>query len=442
MASVMSTTEAKAQLQAGVKILDDLDTGAMGDFATNYDSILNGLAGDVSDEVLAGVRRLRDQVAGAVTPELVQAVLDPISGDFMLAINKPVGPFEQNVRELVEWMESNSETFNSGNVTHGTPSAGGSNTGTGTMHRCTVSKYGYELEAIHAETKTFECISDGNTGDRYRERFRVIGQRALKDSIEIQGTGLYEDGLLRALNADNSLAFLTNVAWRATSGSPTSGSPLTPSPVTDIAGWTLANLNAELDVDTVFRGSPNITTPVSLRFTDNNSIAQTFRAARAARINSDRPILLQVPVYRESSCDGTFRMTLGGRVINTTMSGLTNGAWNVVTAALDENSYYDQWASDGAQLKLELTGRSTGTIYLSQPVMAYMTLIDGAWYAIVGGATDFLRGDTFSTADSYGTRGKIKYWLEYRSGLQAGLTNEAISAPSDNAGTETIADPS
>jgi hypothetical protein len=55
---------------------------------------------------------------------------------------------------------------------------------------------------------------------------------------------------------------------------------------------------------------------------------------------------------------------------------------------------------------------ATGTIVVDDLVLAPMTNPDGTWWAIVGGATPWLKGDmlTFS-GDTQGTATILNYWL-------------------------------
>lgn len=437
MASIPSITEAKTELQNAIKLLDDLDTSAMSGFATNYDTILNNLSGEYSDSLINSINIIRGSLAETVTQSVVRGVLSPALENFMLAINEPVGGFEDNADRLIEYMQDNAETFNAAQHTHGSPTAVSGNTGTGLVYRLALSKYGHELQAVHAETKTFECIIDQTTGNEYQEVFRVSGQRRLRDDIEIQGSGI--DTNLTVSNADNSTQIILNPTFTVGSGTPAAGSPITPSSTTDISNWTLTTAaNARLDADTVFRGSPSRTTPVSLRFTDNNTITQSIKT-RAPSLDPDVPILIEYALYRESNCDGNFISTMGLSALATSMSGLSNGAWTVKAHALDSSRYLDQFNTTDAAFSFQLSSRTTGSVYIAAPIVVPFTFVDGEWWAITPGQTSFLRGDKFTAATTYGTRAKIIYWLEFRSGLNQG--GRAYAFPTATSG-ETITDPS
>lgn len=442
MASTPTQAEAEADLQNVVKILNDYDTGALATFASTYDTLINGIASDASSAILDQVDGFRSGLANLVTRQQVRNMLTPVLRNWMLFIDKPDLGFVENSRQLRDWMLANSETFNSGNITHGSVSAGGSNVGTGNVYRLNVDEDDYELEAVYAETLTFKCITDEGRGDEFRELFEVRGTRALRDLVEIDGSGI--NTTLRAVNARDSEVFLRNPLWTPSSAAPSAGSPVTPSSTTDIAGWTLSSTTGvTVDADTVYRGAFGVDTPLSLRFTQNTTVTQVLKDNRNPTIEALRPIFVQWAVYRESSADGTLTTSLGSEDVATNVATLNNAAWNLITHTLDKKRYYKNFNEGNLALVAALTSNTTGSIYISPPIMTYMSPIGGTFYTIVGGATSFLRDDTFTAANTYGTRGKIKYWTEFRSGLVRELNDAGLSFsyPSDNAGTETIADP-
>ena len=123
------------------------------------------------------------------------------------------------------------------------------------------------------------------------------------------------------------------------------------------------------------------------------------------------------------------------------MSGLSNGAWNVVKLDLDSDLFYTNFKEDSLDIKFTLGSRTTGTLYIDDLLFGPMTMVDGLWYFLPGGSTSFLEGDVFTWTDSEGgTRGVLQYWLSYRTQLSESL-GYAFSLPSDNGGSETISDP-
>lgn len=443
MASIPTQAECEADHKNVVKIFDDYETSALSSFVSTYDTLINGAASDASSAIIGAIDGVRSSLSRVVSRQQVKSALEPVLRSWMLFIQKPDLGFTENCRQLRDWMVANSETFNSGNITHGTVSAAGGNTGSGTVYRLNVDEDDYELEAVYAETLTFKCLTDQNSGAEFRERFEVRGQRSLRDLIEIDGSGL--NTTVTAKNARDSEAFLNNPLWSIESATPAAGSPVTPSSVTDITGWTLdAVTGVTVDADTVYRGSANTPLPLSLRFTQNRSITQVFNAELNPTLSAHRPLFVQWAVYRESSADGTLTTSLGAEDVATALSGLSNGAWNLITHTLDKNRYLKNYNEADVAIVAALTSNTTGSIYIAPPIVCYMDAIGGTFWTVVGGATSFLRGDTFTAANSYGARGKIKYWTEFRSGLVRELNDQgqSFSFPSDNATTETIADPS
>jgi len=84
-------------------------------------------------------------------------------------------------------------------------------------------------------------------------------------------------------------------------------------------------------------------------------------------------------------------------------------------------------------VELELASRTTGSLVLDDVNIDYWTNLDGLYYAALGGATPFIFNDFFTWTDALtGSEGIMQYWW-WRGGLG--------SLPSNNAGGETITDP-
>jgi hypothetical protein len=89
------------------------------------------------------------------------------------------------------------------------------------------------------------------------------------------------------------------------------------------------------------------------------------------------------------------------------MTTLSDDAWNVVDVpdAQGQNCWYDSMAENDLDVGFALASRTSGCLYLDDIVFAPMTPIDGAFYALVGGATPFKAKDVFTVTDSESTRG-------------------------------------
>jgi predicted alpha-1,6-mannanase (GH76 family) len=90
----------------------------------------------------------------------------------------------------------------------------------------------------------------------------------------------------------------------------------------------------------------------------------------------------------------------------------TNDVWNILQLDLDSSRFYDNFKEDDLDVKLEVTSLATGTVVVDDVVLAPMVNLDGTWWAVVGGATPWLKGDTrIFSADARGATAIINYWL-------------------------------
>ena len=95
-------------------------------------------------------------------------------------------------RAIYDHMVANSLTVESRNIAHDTSAtAGGSNVGTGAMHRVVVDENAFELEACAVEKKLFRCVQDQNTGVKEEaEVFSVEGEAPSRDGLGVNKAGV------------------------------------------------------------------------------------------------------------------------------------------------------------------------------------------------------------------------------------------------------------
>jgi hypothetical protein len=440
-----TTTEAINTLKAALNELQHLDRFANA-LSPNLigleDTLVNSLAGDAAGAILSNAAQVRSAVAGQLTPGRDRATMTPCFNDFMAAILIPSGSLAQNLIEFRQWMINNIQTINSRDMTYSAITVGGSNVGTGTISRITVDGDNLTLEGAHAELKTFTCIADQGQTDETEEVFRLEGANAGADFASgSTGSGIITT--MRAFSARDSQSFVRNPSWSSFSGTqPTAGAEVAPTVVTSWSGWTVGDITkCKASVDQVYRGFPGDTTPMSIRLIDNTTCSQVFRDQVNPSFPARTPFYVQVAVYREANCDGTLTITLGSKTQAVTMSGLSNGAWNVVRLDLDRDLYYDRWRLNDATIGFALTSRTTGTLYLDDIIFSPFNLLDGIGYSIVGSATPFMRDDTFSFTDTQSaTRGVLQWWLTHRSRASE-LVGYPFTLPAATGGSETIADP-
>lgn len=324
------------------------------------------------------------------------------------------------------------DLFNDRNYTFATMSMDSGNTGNGSLHRLTVDDHNYTYQTATAEAKRATCVRDARTGTKeHAEEWEIRGAYRGRDNLERVGSGITT--AITSANSQSTSRYLTNPSFESTSGTvPTASTPTTLSSTTECTGWTVGTAaNTQLDVDTVYRGGPNISTSISMKFTDNNTAEQILQDNVNPRIDTGRPMYLQVAVYRESSCDGNLILTLGSHTETTDITTLNNAAWNIVKLTLDENLWPRVWNKNDASIKFEMSGRSTGAIYLDDVICEPFTQHDGTFWFLVGGATPWVRDDFATGTDTESGAVMTRNLAEIF----------GRSFPTDNAGDETQTDP-
>lgn len=443
----MAITEAQAwtQIKLIAKALDERDLY----LSTNSEKLIDhlndvksNLKGNASSKIESWSSGFLNTAQSGMSPGDVRRAFTGALEDFCQAINKPVGTYKENLIVLFDRMTSESDTINSNGPTYGSVSAGGSNVGNGLLYRLTVDEDDNPLGGNTKEAKTFYCLSDENSNAEYREVFGVEGENRRDDWAQYTGSGLKkETPAITAISAQDSENFINNPGWNISGTQPAASTPAAPATTTSITNWTVsATANFEVDIDTVYRGAPNVTTPKSLRIKDNGNIEQVINAARATSFPKETPLFRRVAVYRESNCDGTLTFEFGADTKATTMTSLTNGAWNIVTMAFDANAYYKAYRENDLNIKFTLASRTTGTLLLSPVEIAAWTPIDGTYYVAAGGSTSWIEDDSYSFTDSESARAILLYWLIERS-QAANIVGRPFTLPMDNSGTETISDP-
>ncbi len=443
--------EGITSLQNTVRKFDELDlylNTNSENFLDHENTLRLSLKGDYDQEIRGTGRGQENTLASILTPASVQQGLAPHIAEILTAIDEPVsGDFATDMvtwREVLNGASGNARSFNDREITFGSVSAGGSNVGNGTVHRLTVDENDEDLQGVTLETKTAKIISDVNqTGALDEDILLILGETAERTFAKVDGSGV--DARVKGRTAVDSRAFVSNPSFDEFSGTqPTAGSPTTPASTTSVTGWVLSSTAAfEVDADTTYRSFEGAGTPLSLKFVDNGSATQIFRNNVNPRFKIRTPLYWQIAVFRESNCDGTFTFALGAASKATTVSTLTNAAWNVVVTNKDSDCYYRTY-KDTSDLTLGLTlaSRTTGAIYVDDLLLTEWDLIDGSYYVYVAGSTPSAEQDEFTWTDSsVAARGIMVYWLIYRTGLSA-ILNWAYSVNVTTGGTETLADPS
>lgn len=426
-------TEAEVQTQISnlIAIFQELrkhgnvnSSGNISNYIAREDTYVQSLEGDFIPEALSGLSQFRAGINSSLSRDVCRAALDPLLRQYAKVVGTITETDPEGILDrLYDHFVTNSSTVNSRNITHGSPSAG-SNIGGGTINRLTVDENNYELEAIPVEAMRADCIRDEHLGAvEHEEVFEFRGQDAEKDNVAITGSGSRIE--VRALSARNSL--LSNASFSQFSG--TIASP------TAITNWTVGSdiANFQLDETNYYRDFQGDSTPRALIFETNESISQNFNIRRL-QLDYNTPYYCQVAYNRQvGSCDGRLTLTCGNQTADVVLSAQTG--WNVLRIAVGQGNWPKNFVDvENPVIKLQLTGRTSGTLLIDDVIFAPYTPWLGTYYAIVGTATPFLYGDSFTWTDSFaGSDSILQYWF-WR------LYN--FFFPHDNASGETWADPS
>lgn len=377
----------------------------------HYDDFVAAMEGDFVSAALAGLDEFRAQAADLVSPTRVRRFLDALIREYGKALGFPeTDPLAILDRMFVQFAETTPTpvTVQERDVTFGTPSNDGGNTGNGTLHRLTVDRYGYDTEACTMEAKEFKCIRDRSGGATvHLEEFEIRGADVPRDLI----AGVVSRnrvGRINAIGADTSRSWLQNPSFNEYTSS-TGSSPYDP---TAIAGWTVAGAIGDLQIVTTdyYRAASHEgDSPACLRFEANEKITQAFTVVNG-ELKAGVPYFFQIAFKRENSCDGTLTLRVGSNSAAVTFSA--ESGWNTLVCTLDENLFPRNFNETTLDVEIELSGNSTGEALVDDLVFGPMTLWDGTWWALVGGATPYLLEDKITATDALtGSEAILNYWL-------------------------------
>lgn len=436
MAGTPTVAEVDAMLQKAVDILEVTRAFGNGTLLGKCDSLEQAIEGDYALGLVNQTAAVRATVAQGASGARAAALLTPIMREYARLAGSPywngsLGPMLLDVHRY--WL-TNSKTIEKRTITFGSPSASGSNTGTGTLSRCTKSAGGYDLDGCHVEVKKAECIRDQNTGRRrHEEVFLLTGEDAGLDSLTVSGSGAAAEIPARhagTSKSDGSL--LKNASFQTHDGT---------TDTTQFSGWT-ATVGANVAQVTTshYRGFPGNTDTHSLKLVDNVTISQAL-SIRNESLSRNVPYYFGVAYNRETgSGTGTITIGMGTNSDNVVLAAQTG--WNILAIALDADSWYENFVEDSLDLYITLSGRTTGYTLIDDAIFCALTPFDGTWWLLRGGATPFMAanatlpyGDVFTITDTGGgaSTAKIAYWLWRAFGF--------VPLPTATSGAETVADP-
>lgn len=416
----------------------------------------NDLEGDYGQAARTPIERARLTVNGAITRSAMRAMFLPLLRQMAVAINypDPNASLEVLHEALFDYCIAQSQSINDSEDTIDTSySAGGSNVGNGEVIVLTVDEENGKLGGWIPDSWTLECMADARQlGELHKEQWRLEGTDRRPDNLDFTGSGLVVNGL-RTFAADLSESYVTNASFnRAT---------LDGSTLTSLPGWTqntgaAIGTNLSINTSNTYRTSPGDANDRALQFNADELLYQDIVNTGGARINPNLPYLIDVAVAKVGTPTGTMSLrlsdTLGSGGVSASLAhgAMTgSGTYDRLRIAVGQNCWPAQFNANTLRIQIQLSSGASidasNYFLVDDLIFAPFARVGaygdprtgrgamGIYMAILGGSTPFVKGDTFTAADSEGGTRGVFHWA-YSRIAQIGYL------PLQTGGTETIAD--
>ena len=188
-----SPTEGEILLQLNYAILALEEARKLAEAnATNIlgieDQLVLNLKGDFNPNVLGGWNAFRSRYSDLLSAGTARALIDPHILNIGKLISSPNTDPYMIFRDWYDWMVTNSKTVEQRDFTYGSPAAGGSNVGNGTVNRLNLDENGYDIDTQTADAKSVTCIKDEHSGaQEHAEIFEIRGANRTKDYLTLKG---------------------------------------------------------------------------------------------------------------------------------------------------------------------------------------------------------------------------------------------------------------
>lgn len=420
MSGSPSFDEIEAQASAITDVLETFRKFADDTMIAKLTAVLDLLEGDYTPTMLsAWCQDFRAGMSALLDPSFVRRAADAIWLEFAKQIGKPARNPSDAFGFLRQHMQDNTIRLETRAITHDTTfTAGGSNVGDGGALRLTVDENNDELEAMAIEAKLFECVVDENAegGIRHAETFRVEGEDSSPDWLQgyDRGSGLMSRIVSLHSGTGEGGSLLRNSSF-------TDHDTSDPSSTTKVSGWVIDTpANIAEETSAVFRTHPGQGTLTSkaIDFTGNAEIQQDLEDA-GIKLNPRWPYLAFLRWRRESSADGTLSLSMGSHSGSVDVTTGTNDQWNLLTVAINQNCWYENFKETDLDIAIALASNTTGNVVVDDVYFGPWTLLDGTFWALYGGATPWSLKDTLTVTDTGGdphSGGENQYHLCYRTG--------------------------
>jgi hypothetical protein len=386
-------TEVETQISNVARIQDNLrqyaGTTASTNFISNEDTLIQSLEGDYTGNLMTAMDGMRGALNGCIISGA--SVMNPLFTTMGQVINAPETDTQSIITRLYQFMIDNSQAVTSRGFTFGTPAAGGSNVGDGSLIRLTADENGLAIENTTPEAKEAKVVADQFSGTQEGEQvFQFIGSEPNKDQLLIQGSGKISN--LRATTSRDSVignASFTN--FQGTAAVPTS-----------LTDWTVGTIaDVELDTTNFYVPDPSDGgNTAALKFTGNTTVTQAF-TVRNVTLDPYMPYKAHLWYNRQvGTGDGTITFTFCGVSASVVLAAQTG--WNKLEIAIGTDCWFKNFNTgvDDMKVEIELSGNTTGTVLVDTVMCMPWQSFDGEYYFIEDGQTEFLFDDVYTWTDS------------------------------------------
>ena len=399
---------------------------------SEFDVLEQSVEGEFAPGALINAgKRSRGSLAGACSVGAARSYLSPIVREYARLANHP-GWNSSPINDLLGvayryWIDQDEKVTARG-FTYGAASMSGSNTGNGTIVRCTIDAFGNNRENAWSETKTAECTTDQNSGARrHEEVWTVKGTNRGNDGLDVQGSGgIWAVPTRHAGTSSANGSLLSNSSFQSYSSSATNV----------FTNWTkVSGTNPTQDTTNFYRdfaGDPDAGAH-SMILGATVLLSQKI-SVRRLRMSRGIPYYLSVMYNRAiGSGDLTLKLKLGSQTVTVVIAAQTG--WNELKLPLDANSYLQNFNEDELDVALEVSSYTSGTVLVDDMILCPMTDVGGTFMAVRGGTTPFQAansslpfGDTFTIADSGGApaTGTLQWWWWWAFGRYLPITGTTL----------------
>ncbi len=371
---------------------------------------LEGTTGNITS-IANALISLRAGVSSALDgTSFIEALLF----NFRYAIDSESSDITAFVEDLNRYMDTNSQSVNSRDITFGAFTPGGSNVGNGTIRRLTVDRYANDIESILTATGwTARIVRDQNSdgGAAGQEVWEIRGGPAGEDNLDAQDTDRGTGAVQEITNKSADDSTLSNPSFSSFSG--TAAVP------TAITGWTVVNSIGNFEIDqTNFYVEARIEggTPGSLviKATDEANQALTVRGTT---LDPAVARYLQVAWNRQvNSATGTLTIHMGSQSVSVVAAAQTG--WQILLIPLDENSWPVNFTEDALDIRVVWT--QTGGMGILVDDVRFLPvddLVDTIPTIALSADTRELLDDTGTVSDTIATNGVIQNTISRNLGL-------------------------